>query len=97
MAGNICGLSEPEILALAITLEDEVEADAIRPWCHRSRLSLPEIWIVEDCWTCSSFAITLPSNVDGPFGALELPGFDLTNPRGTPVGDPTSREQQKLS
>src|ERR1700680_3892969 len=24
-----------------------------------------KIWIIEECWTCSSFAIILPSNVDG--------------------------------
>ena len=51
-------------------------------------LSLPEIWIGEDRWTCSSFAIILPANVDGYFGALDLRGLDLANARGTPVGDP---------
>ena len=40
-------------------------------------MCLPEIWIVEDCWTCSSFATILPSNVDGHFGAPDLPGLDL--------------------
>src|SRR6202521_718308 len=81
---NLCGLYGPGGSADEITLEGR-RSDDLTP---AILLSLPEIWIVKDCWTCSSLAIILPSNVDGHFGALDLPGLDLANPRGTPVGDP---------